>query len=238
MTKTNTIGLALLFVIILLVGVVINFAVEPSNHNSNMEKEETSIKLPPPDTKGEISVKEAILKRRSVRDYEDDPLSLKEISQLLWAAQGVTSPETGKRSAPSAGALYPLEVYLVVRKGEEIESGVYRYFPESHELAVVLKGDVSEDLARASLGQTFVAKAPINLVFAGVFSRTAARYGERGTQYVYMEAGHAAQNVCLQAESLKLGTVVVGAFNDEEVKETVKMSENETPLYVMPVGRK
>jgi len=206
----------------------------------NTKKEtmpQVEIILPQPDKTGQTSLEEALSKRRSVRNYKDEPLNLKEISQILWAAQGITAPEFGGRTTPSAGALYPLEVYLVVKNANEIKAGVYQYRPASHKLTEVLPGDISSQLARAALGQMFIAEAPVNLVFSGVFSRTTSKYGDRGIQYVYMEVGHAAQNVYLQAQSLGLATVVVGAFDDEEVKRMLNMSEEETPLYIMPVGK-
>lgn len=200
--------------------------------------ENTFIILPQPDKTGETSIEEALLERRSVREYKDQALSLKDISQILWSVQGITAPDFGGRTAPSAGALYPLEVYLTVRTSEEIEPGVYKYLPDNHKLIMVLEGDVGTLLARAALGQMFISEAPINLVFSAVFERTTRKYGERGIRYVHMEAGHAAQNVYLQCQSLGLGTVTVGAFDDKEVSRILKLSEEETPLYIMPIGKK
>jgi len=221
--------------IILIVGWLLFY--NNSNNNTIMEHvKESEIKLPDPQKTGQISVEEALAERRSIRDYKDEPLSLEEISQLLWAAQGITAPDFGGRTAPSAGSTYPLEVYLVVRKAE-IDPGLYKYLPDEHKLVMVLEKDVSYQLAEAALGQAFIAKAPVNLVFSAVFERTSRSYGDRGAQYVYMEAGHAAQNVYLQAQSLGLGTVVVGAFGDEEVRELLNLSEKEAPLYIIPVGR-
>jgi len=209
--------------------------------NVDMKAEDNNafrIELPDPNLTGDMSIEETISKRRSVRDYKDEALTLGEVSQLLWAVQGITAPEFGGRTAPSAGALYPLEVYLTVKNVEGIAAGAYRYLPEAHELSRVLEGDVGRQLASAAVEQTFIAQAPVNVVFAGVYARTTAKYGERGVRYVYMEAGHAAQNVYLQAESLGLGTVAVGAFNDQEVKRILDMPAEETPLYIMPVGKK
>lgn len=209
-----------------------------TNENAGMEPvKETEITLPPPQKTSETSIEEALLKRRSIRDYKDKPLSLREISQVLWAAQGITSPELGGRTAPSAGALYPLEVYLAVRVAEEIKPGVYKYLPDGHKLIKVLDGDISDQLARAALNQISISNAPVNLVFSAVFERTTGKYGQRGTQYVYTETGHAAQNVYLQVQSLKLATVVVGAFDDSEVKRILNLPEEETPLYIMPLGK-
>jgi len=218
------------------------FPMNQKNYSVNEEESkeasgETSIILPQPSTDSEVSIEETLSKRRSVREYKDEPLTLEEVSQILWAAQGITAPEKGGRTAPSAGALYPLEVYLVIRKVEGIKPGAYHYLPKEHKLDRILENDVSAELTQAALGQAFISKAAVNLVFSGVFERTTKKYGERGINYVYMEAGHAAQNVYLQVQSLGLGTVTVGAFYDEEIKKLLNLSEEETPLYIMPVGR-
>ena len=199
--------------------------------------ENTFIILPQPDKTGETSIEEAFLERRSVREYKDQALSLKDISQILWSAQGITAP-WGGRTAPSAGALYPLEVYLIVRKAEDLKPAVYHYLPKEHKLRNILEGDISDKLTQAALEQTFIKEAPVNLVITAVFSRTTKKYGERGIRYVHMEAGHAAQNVYLQCQSLGLGTVTIGAFDDKEVSRILKLSEEETPLYIMPIGKK
>jgi len=172
------------------------------------------IKLPEPIYKSNISVEEALSKRRSIRTYSGENLTIEEVSQLLWAAQGITSP-WGGRTAPSAGALYPLELYLIVGDIEGIDKGVYKYRPEEHELEKVAEGDKRAELAEAAVRQEHVRDAAIDIVFTAVYARTTWKYGERGVRYVYMEAGHAAQNVYLQAVSLNLGTVVIGAFFDD-----------------------
>jgi SagB-type dehydrogenase family enzyme len=163
-------------------------------------------------------------------------LSLEDISQLLWAAQGITS-DWGGRTAPSAGALYPLEVYLVVGDVDGLETGVYKYQPQEHALVRVGDGDVRSELASAALGQSCVARGAVDIIIAAVYERTTGKYGDRGVRYVHMEAGHAAQNICLEAVVLDLGTVTVGAFSDEGVKGILDMPESEAPLYIMPVGR-
>ncbi len=178
-----------------------------------------------------------MLGRRSVREYVSLPLSLEDISQLLWAAQGITS-DWGGRTAPSAGALYPLEVYLVVGDVDGLESGVYKYQPQEHALIRVGDSDVRSELASAALEQSFIAQGAVDIVIAAVYERTTRKYGDRGVRYVHMEAGHAAQNIYLEAVALDLGTVTVGAFSDERVKDVLGMPESEVPLYIMPVGRK
>jgi len=193
--------------------------------------------LPEPRLKSEVSLEETLFKRRSVREYAKLPLTLEDVSQLLWATQGLTT-EWGGRTAPSAGALYPLEVYLVVGNVENLAPGVYKYKPERHELVKVGDDDVREELAKAALGQTWVKEGAIDIVIAAVYERTTRKYGDRGVRYVQMEAGHAAQNIYLQAAALNLGMVTVGAFYDDRVKEILGMPRNEVPLYVIPVGRK
>ncbi len=195
------------------------------------------IKLPEPKYIGATSVEEALMKRRSVRFFKEGPVLLAELSQLIWAAQGMTDPR-GFRTAPSAGALYPLELYVVAGNVTGLQPGLYKYGRKSHELLSVAKGDRRNDLCSAALGQSSIKKAALVLVLSGVYERTTAKYGERGIRYVHMEAGHAAQNVYLQAVPLQLGTVVIGAFDDEELKKMFKMTDSEMPLYIMPVGKK
>ena len=200
-------------------------------------EEVIDVKLPEPRYDSDVSVEQTLLQRRSVRDYTGEPLSLQQVSQLLWAAQGITDLR-GLRTAPSAGALYPLEIYLVVGDVENLAGGVYHYQPVGHTLTRVLDGDLRAKLAAAALGQGCVKEGAINIVFTAVYERTTQRYGERGTRYVHMEVGHAAQNVYLQAVALHLGTVVIGAFHDDQVREILSLPQQEQPLYIMPVGRK
>ncbi len=195
------------------------------------------VELPEPRHDSDVSIEEVLLSRRSVREYTGEPLTLQDVSQLLWAAQGITDPR-GYRTAPSAGGTYPLEVYMVVGDVEGLAEGVYKYNPSEHEIIKILDGDKREELYVAVLEQTWVKEAAIDMVIAAVYERTTERYGERGVKYVHMEAGHAAQNLYLQATALNLGTVTVGAFHDEQVKELLNMPENVQPLYVMPVGKK
>ncbi len=204
-----------------------------------MQKTEVGgrVKLPEPCSTSNTSVETALSKRRSIRDYSGENLTLEEVSQLLWAAQGITAP-WGGRTAPSAGALYPLELYVVVGDVEGIDKGVYKYKPEEHELKKVKEGDIRAELADAAGGPECVRDAAIDIVFTAVYERTTGKYGGRGIRYVHIEVGHAAQNVYLQAVSLDLGTVVIGAFIDDQVKELVNAGEQENPMYIMPVGRR
>jgi SagB-type dehydrogenase family enzyme len=194
-----------------------------------------NMKLPEPKYTSNISVEEAMLKRRSVRSYKDKALTVEEVSQILWSVQGKTA-EWGGRTVPSAGATYPLEIYLVAGKVEGIEPGVYHYNPANHSITIKKQSDVRSKLAIAALGQEYIAKAPISIVISAIYERTTRRYGERGIRYVYMEAGHAGQNCHLQCETMGLGTVMIGAFDDEEVKRVLGIAE--APLYIMPVGKK
>lgn len=195
------------------------------------------VKLPPPRTKGRMSVEEAIAKRRSRRTFYDEPLPLSALSQILWAAQGVTEPRLGFRAAPSAGATYPLEVYAVVGRVEGLEPGVYRYVPEHHALEPRISGDLRRDLARACVHQMWIAQAPFSVVIAAIYERTTRQYGSRGVRYVHIEVGHVGENIYLQAEAMGLGTCAVGAFVDSEVKRLLRLPPDQEPLYVMPVGR-
>lgn len=194
-----------------------------------------AIAFPAPRTQGEVSVEAALQARRSVRDYTPEPVTLAEVGQLLWAAQGITETREGLRTAPSAGALYPLEVFLVAGNVTGLPDGVYRYLPREHRLTRTLGGDRRGRLAEIALRQKFLRDSAGVLVFTSVPVRTTAKYGQRGYRYIAMEAGHAAQNVYLQAVSLGLGTVVVGAFHDDDVQEALEIRED--PLYLMPFGR-
>ena len=196
------------------------------------------IELPVTAKEGKVSVEEAMSRRRSIRHYSPKPLPLGSLSQILWAAQGITEQDGGFRTAPSAGALYPLEVYVVVRKGgvEGLPEGSYHYNPRGHVLTLVKDGDVSADLEAATWGQEIVKEAAATVVITGVLSRTAEKYGRRGTQYMFQESGHAAQNAFLQATALGIGTVVMGAFSEAAVKRAVGAGTGERPLYVQPLG--
>lgn len=204
--------------------------------NGTPRQEAGTVSLPHPRVVGELSVEKALLIRRSIREYRSEPLTLEEVGQLLWAAQGVTSPG-GFRTAPSAGALYPLETYLVAGHVTGIAAGVYRYLPEQHALTLTLTGDRRLDLSIAALHQTAIGKAPASLLFSAVFPRSTGKYGKRGHRYVQMETGHAAENVSLQAVAFDLGTVVIGAFDDDAVKRVASLPPEEEPLAIMPVGR-
>jgi SagB-type dehydrogenase family enzyme len=179
-----------------------------------------------------MTLEEAIARRRSVRQFTNHPLTLAQIGQLVWAAEGITGGASYLRAHPSAGALHPLEVYLV---GPD---GIFHYRPEGHRLSRVRPGDTREALARAAYGQWFVAEAPCVIAIAAVYARTTGKYGDRGRgRYVPMDAAHAAENVLLQAVALGLGAVPVGAFDDDAVRSVLGVPANEAPLYLIPVGK-
>ncbi|UCE90623.1 MAG: SagB/ThcOx family dehydrogenase [Pseudomonadota bacterium] len=195
-----------------------------------------TIVLPPPARDGGVTVEQALSARRSVRAWAKAPLTLAQTGQLLWAAQGVTHSD-GLRTAPSAGALYPLEIYVVAGAVEGLVSGTYRYLPQQHALQATGEGDDRAALASAAYQQGWLAAAPAIIVIAAVPKRTARKYGARAERYVAIEAGHAAQNVYLQAEALGLGTTLVGAFADRQVSSILGLPKGERPLCLLPVGK-
>jgi len=216
-----------------------NMAAAPENGWTAGEKPDPSgvVKLPQPRSQGDVSVEAALARRRSVRDYKKEPLGLPDVGQLLWAAQGVTHG-AGLRTAPSAGALYPLELYVVSGEIEGLPPGIYKYRPASHDLARTAVGDKRSGLCSVSLNQSAVKNAPAVVVIAAVPERTTRKYWSRGTRYVHMEAGHAAENLCLQAVALDLGSVIIGAFQDDDVKRVLDLPEEEQPMLIIPVGKR
>jgi SagB-type dehydrogenase family enzyme len=210
---------------------------QPATTPAPSQEQAEVIELPEPQYDSDVSLEQSLLERRSTRDYTGAPLTLQEISQLLWAAQGLTDPR-GFRAAPSAGALYPLELYVVVGDVEGLAAGVYRYQLDGHKLVKTLDCDIRAELSSAALEQEWVGEGAVSIVFTAVYERTTGKYGQRGIRYVHMEAGHAAQNLCLQAAALGLGIVTVGAFHDDQISRLLNLPNDEEPLYVIPVGRK
>ncbi len=196
------------------------------------------IKLPEPELKGKVSLEETIYKRRSIRHFKQGNLNLKQISQLLWAAQGITDKSREFKAVPSAGATFPLEVYLFAGNVDGLKPGIYKYNPFSHSIISIIEGDKRKELCSAALNQDSIIKAQVTLVITAIFDKTTKVYGSRGVMYVHMEAGHCGQNIYLQAESLGLGTVAIGAFKDADVKRILVLDKNEQPLYIFPVGLK
>ena len=194
------------------------------------------ILLPEPKRTGRESLEKTLQARRSIREYRGGTLTAEEISQILWSAQGVTYGDGG-RTAPSAGATYPLEVDLVVGDVETLEPGVYRFRPVKHDIVPRLDEDVRAALAEASLRQAWVRDCAALIALSAVYKRTTRRYDKRGIRYVHMEIGHVAQNVYLQATTLGLGTVFVGAFEDRDVAKVLGLPKEEEPLCLLPLGR-
>jgi SagB-type dehydrogenase family enzyme len=194
-----------------------------------------SVSLPPPRLASSVSIKEALTSRRSVRAFATAGVSLDEAAQLLWAAQGITDAE-GLRTAPSAGALSPLEIYFLAGIVASFPAGLCRYEPKLHPLARTISGDQRRELTLAARHQAWVADAPAVVVIAAMYRRTRAKHGDRAERYVHIEAGHAAENICLQAVALGLGTTIVGAFADAEVKRLLGLDEEDLILLI-PVGR-
>jgi len=211
---------------------------QTTRHDMELKSDGT-ITLPAPKTTGKTSVEDALFSRRSVRTYTKEPITPDNLSRLLWAAQGVTAGAGGRdelRTAPSAGALYPLEVYAVAGNVEGVPDGVYHYLPREHALQKVCDGDLRRNLSGCALHQSQITDAAVDIVFTAAFERTTAKYGDRGVRYVYMEAGHAAQNIYLQAEAIDLGVCAIGAFYDADVAELLALPEDEVPIYILSIG--
>jgi SagB-type dehydrogenase family enzyme len=197
------------------------------------------IELPHPFLTGGLTLVEAISRRRSVRDFVPTPILLFQLSQILWASQGITFTLSRKRAVPSAGATYPLEVYAVIGENgiEKTESGLYHYEVDNHTLSLSFPGDIRAELSGAALGQDSISVAPVSLVVCALYDKTLIRYNVRGERYVFMEVGHAGQNIYLQATALGLATVAIGAFRDEEVRRVLQLDAKTRPLYIMPIGK-
>jgi len=207
--------------------------------NGNIQ-EGKRMKLPKPKTHGEVSLETAIKQRRTIRSFTSEPLSLEQCSQLFWAAQGITEDRGFKRAAPSGGALYPMDIYAVVGENcvKGLESGAYHYDPKGHAVSLVSKGDLRNKVAGAALSQTWMATAPLNILITAEYDRITRKYGNRGVRYAIIEAGHIGQNILLQSEAMGLGAGIVGAFNDDKVRQVVNIPPNHEPLLILPVGYK
>ncbi|MDD5450498.1 MAG: SagB/ThcOx family dehydrogenase [Desulfovibrionales bacterium] len=199
----------------------------------------TDVPLPKPSFTGRRSVEEAIKARRTIRHFKAKALNLEQLSQILWAAYGITANGLYK-SVPSAGALYPLDIWVAAGKNgvEGLEAGVYHYIPKAHRLTQVKAGEVRDDIAKASLYQNWMAEAPVIFIITGEYERCTRKYGEKGISYTYIEAGHAGQNIFLQAGVLGLGAGIVGAFNNDVIRQALGISRNYDPILIMPVGYK
>ncbi len=212
--------------LLIITGLIIGSVVNSENSDK--------IILPKPKTIGKTSVEEALNNRRTVRSFSNQEISIEELGQLLWAGQGITS-DNGKRTAPSAGALYPLEIYVVAGNVKGLVPAVYKYNPKDHSIKKALTGDKRRGLADAALSQEQIITASVDIIITAVYERTSKKYGRRTERYVHIEVGHVAQNILLQAESLKLVSCPVGAYNDEKVKKYLEIEEE--PLYILTIGR-
>ena len=186
------------------------------------------LELPKPSLEGTRSLEECINERESVRSYGEKEMELEKISQLLWATQG---KKGNKRTVPSAGATYPLEIYVIIKN-----KGYFHYNQIKHTLELIVEDEMSKNLTKASWDQRFIEEAYINIIICAEYSRTTQRYGERGVRYVHMEVGHAGQNIHLQAVALGLASVPIGAFQDKLVKKILALPKNIEPLYIIPIG--
>ena len=227
-------------VVFLFIGILIagNFFCQDNREGTTMKKTNYEIiQLPEPKYKSNTSIEEALLKRRSVRDYKPEPLSIAEVSQILWAAQGITDDIDRLRTAPSAGALYPLEIYLVAANVKDLSAGIYKYNPQSHSIKKILEGDKRTEISNASLRQESIESSSALVVISAIYERTSVKYGKRTERYVNMEVGHVGQNIYLKAVSLGLGTVMIGAFEDDKLKKALGLPSDEFPLAVYPLGK-
>ena len=235
MKKINFSQIAILIVGIFIAG---NFFCQDNPEKTEMQKTESDIiQLPTPNFKSNTSIEEALQKRRSVRDYSNEPLSLPEVSQILWAAQGITDKTYGLRTSPSAGALYPLEVYLVAANVRDLPAGIYKYYLQDHSIKKISEGDKRTAISNAALRQDAIENSSAMIIITAIYERTSVKYGKRGERYINMEVGHVGQNIYLQAVSLGLGTVMIGAFDDEALKKALNLPANEFPLALYPLGK-
>ena len=203
-----------------------------SSAQAQEQKSATSvIDLPTPIIDGSTSIEKALSERRTARSYSDKPLSLADISQLLWAAQGITEPKRGLRTAPSAQASYLMKVYILAGKVADLTTGMYQYQPQGHKLAKIADGDIKANLYSVT-PQKPINNAPAAIVITGLSNKAKNPY------WIYLEAGHIAQNICLEAVSRNVGTVTMAGFKPEEVKKALKLPDNEQPVYIMPIGKR
>jgi len=235
----------IIITLILLAGFIVSANCQTKNANiANEAGNQLSYQLPMPQTKGNISVEEALQSRRSRRQFIDKEISAEQLSQVLWSAYGITKPMNnppflrgGMRTAPSAGALFPLEIYVLVGKVIGIEPGFYRYISQENKIVRLIDKDLRAELCTAAYNQKMVKDAPAVLFYSAIYSRCTQKYGDRGRErYVCMDLGHSAENVYLQVEALNLGTCAIGAFVDKAIADLLKLDKEEEPLYIMPFG--
>ena len=233
----NSLIAILIFIILFSIYFYLNLAkIQKIDLNKQMESE-SKIFLPKDFIKGKLSVFDSIKTRRSIRDYSKQPVSLKELSTLLFATQGITSDY--KRAAPSAGALYPMETYLVVNYVAGLEKGLYHYLAQEHSLEIVKLGDFAQEIKEKCLNQAPLEDAAVDFIWTAVSERTTQKYGERGIRYIFIEVGHISENLYLQGNSMGLGVVSIGAFDDQAINEFLGVDpKKETVVYINAVGKK
>lgn len=236
-------GIVIVLIVIFIVVLLGYLFYQPANTNSNYSPNRYVINvtyLPLPVFSGNTSVETAIENRRSVRSFSAESLNLTNVSQILWAAQGITDNDSNLRSVPSAGQVYPLEIYIVTGQNgvSGLSEGVYLYVPSNNTLEKTVNGDVRSKLSTIADGQNAVAQAPVDLVITGNYPMMINKYHDKDlcTRFVDLEAGHAGENIYLQAESLGLVTVAIGSFNEVQMKQLLEIPQNETPLYIFPIG--
>ena len=214
-------------VLLLLVTAVV---IPASNAQRRKRDEAKAIQLPSAKTSSNVSLESALVARRSVRSFSDKNLSYEQLSQLSWAGQGITDKEKGYRTAPSAGAIFPMIIYFA------IEEGLFEYEPQSHVLRQIVENDVRRELSRSAIRQPYIAEAPCSIIIAGNVKKVSSRYGKKARTYTILEAGHIAQNILLQAAALELGAVPVGAFDSGDVRRICRTQAGYEPFYIIPVG--
>jgi len=234
----NGINLSRFVILIPVLIITTNFFCQDNREGTTMQKTgDDIVQLPKPNYTSNTSIEEALNKRRSVRDFKKEPLSLAEVAQILWSAQGITNKSDQLKTAPSAGALYPLEIYLSAANVKDLAAGVYKYNPQNHTLKKILAGDKRIEISNASLRQESIESSSALVIIAAIYERTSVKYGKRTERYVNMEVGHVGQNIYLQAVSLGLGTVMIGAFEDDKLKKALELQADEFPLAVYPLGK-
>jgi len=225
--------------ILLLFFLFLNIQVSAAISQQNKENS-TEIKLPAVQLPSSKPLVKTIQQRHSWRRFKNIPLKEDQISLILWAATGkrIDALTAATRTIPSAGATYPLEVFLLVgRQGVSgLNPGFYQYIVDNHSLISVSNEDLRQELANSCLGQDFIKEAPVSLIIAVVYNRTTSRYQERGVRYVHIEVGHSCQNIYLIVQDLGLATVEVGAFDDQRLKNLLKLRKEIEPLIIMPIG--
>lgn len=198
------------------------------------------VELPDPQAAApDAPLHETLKKRKSIRQFADKPLGLEQLSYLLWASTGIQRRERGIefRTAPSAGALYPVETYLAVNNVRDLPSGIYHYPVAAHVLEELKPGDFGPDAAAAALGQTMCADAPVTFIWTGIFQRSKWKYRQRAYRYVYLDAGHVAENLALAAVALGLGSCHIGALYDDEANALIGVDgTEESVIYMTAVG--